>query len=140
VKVLIVGCGRVGARLAQALDREGHEVTIIDSDAGAFDRFASRGVFDSTFRGEFVVGDATDAELLRRAGIEDADCFVAVTQGDNRNIMAAQIAQHIYHVPRVVCRIYDPVRDEAYRKLGLRVYCPTTAGAERVRQMILEGG
>ncbi|HZV53274.1 MAG TPA: TrkA family potassium uptake protein [Candidatus Dormibacteraeota bacterium] len=138
MKTLIVGCGRIGARLAQALDREGHEVTIIDRDPGAFDRFASRGVFDRDFRGNFVVGDGTEAEVLRRAGIEDADCFVAVTQGDNRNIMAAQIAQHIFKVPKVVCRIYDPIRDEAYRKLGLRVFCPTTEGAARVRSMILD--
>jgi trk system potassium uptake protein TrkA len=139
VKILIVGCGRVGSRLAQELDRDGHDVTIVDSNPGAFNRFASMGVFGESFRGSFVVGDGTEADLLHRAGIEDADCFVAVTQGDNRNIMAAQIAQNVFRVPKVVCRIYDPIRDEVYRKLGLSVFCPTTEGAATVRRMIEDG-
>jgi trk system potassium uptake protein TrkA len=136
VKILIVGCGRVGSRLAQELDDEGHQVTIVDSNPDSFSRSASRGAFGDRFRGSFVVGDGTEADLLRRAGIEEADCFVAVTQGDNRNIMAAQIAQTVFRVPKVVCRIYDPIRDEVYRKLGLRVLCPTTEGAATVRAMI----
>jgi trk system potassium uptake protein TrkA len=138
VKALIVGCGRVGSRLAAQLDREGHEVTIVDREPAAFDRGSARGVFASDFRGNFVVGDGTDADLLRRAGIADADWFVVLTEGDNRNIMAAQIAQHIFKVPRVVCRIYDPIREEAYRKLGLHSYCPTIEGAEKVRRMLKE--
>jgi trk system potassium uptake protein len=138
VKILIVGCGRVGSRLAQELDDEGHDVTIVDSNPDSFSRSASRGVFGDGFRGNFVVGDGTEADLLRRAGIEEADCFIAVTQGDNRNIMAAQIARTVFRVPRVVCRIYDPIRDEVYRKLGLTVFCPTTAGAATVRAMIRE--
>jgi trk system potassium uptake protein TrkA len=140
VKILIVGCGRVGSRLAQELDREGHEVTIVDNNPAAFSRFASRGVFEDSFRGNFVVGDGTEADLLRRAGAEDMDCFIAVTQGDNRNIMASQIAQTVFHVKCVVCRIYDPIRTDVYRKLGLNVFCPTTEGAATVRRMIKEGG
>ncbi len=136
MKVLIVGCGRVGSRLAQELDDEGHDVTIVDNNPGAFSRFASRGVFGESFRGSFVVGDGTEADLLRRAGIEQADCFIAVTQGDNRNIMAAQIAKNVFHVSKVVCRIYDPIRDAVYRKLGLSVFCPTTEGAATVQRMI----
>jgi trk system potassium uptake protein TrkA len=136
VKILILGCGRVGSRLAQELDDEGHDVTIVDSNPDAFSRSAARGAFGDAFRGNFVVGDGTEADLLRRAGIEDADCFIAVTQGDNRNIMAAQIAQTVFRVPKVVCRIYDPIRDEVYRKLGLSVFCPTTEGATTVRSMI----
>jgi trk system potassium uptake protein TrkA len=138
VKVFIVGCGRVGSRLAQELDSEGHDVTIVDNNPGAFSRFAARGVFGDSFRGNFVVGDGTEADLLRRAGVEDADCFIAVTQGDNRNIMASQIAQNVFKVPKVVCRIYDPIRDEVYRKLGLDVFCPTTEGAATVRRMIMD--
>jgi trk system potassium uptake protein TrkA len=136
VKILILGCGRVGSRLAQELDQGGHDVTIVDSNPDAFSRFASRGVFTDDFRGNFVVGDGTEADLLRRAGIEGTDCFVAVTQGDNRNIMAAQIAQNVFRVPKVVARIYDPIREEVYRKLGLSVFCPTTEGATTVRRMI----
>src|SRR5215472_16180171 len=112
VKILIVGCGRVGSRLAQELDDEGHDVTIVDSNPDSFSRSASRGAFGDSFRGNFVVGDGTEADLLRRAGIEEADCFIAVTQGDNRNIMAAQIAKTVFHVDRVVCRIYDPIRSD----------------------------
>jgi trk/ktr system potassium uptake protein len=140
VKVLILGCGRVGSRIAHQLDREGHRVTIIDRDPGAFKRFEMRGVFSNEFRGSFIVGDGTESDLLRKAGIEDADCFVAMTDGDNRNIMAAQIAQHMFNVPKVVCRIYDPIRTEVYRKLGLQVFCPTIEGAASVVQMISEEG
>jgi trk system potassium uptake protein TrkA len=137
VKVLIVGCGRVGSRLASELDEEGHEVTIVDRDPGSFSRAAAREALSQDFKGNFLVGDGTEADLLRRAGIEEADSFVAVTEGDNRNIMAAQIAKQIYKVPRVVCRIYDPIREEAYRKLGLEVFCPTIEGSRRVRQMLM---
>jgi trk system potassium uptake protein TrkA len=137
VKVLIVGCGRVGSRLASELDEEGHEVTIVDRDPGSFSRAASREALSQDFKGNFLVGDGTEADLLRRAGIEEADSFVAVTEGDNRNIMAAQIAKQIYKVPRVVCRIYDPIREESYRKLGLEVFCPTIEGSRRVRQMLM---
>ena len=137
MKVLIVGCGRVGSRLASELDEEGHEVTIVDRDPGSFSRAAAREALSQDFKGNFLVGDGTEADLLRRAGIEEADSFVAVTEGDNRNIMAAQIAKQIYKVPRVVCRIYDPIREEAYRKLGLEVFCPTIEGSRRVRQMLM---
>src|SRR5205814_6191867 len=112
---------------------------IVDRDPGAFNRSAARGVFSADFRGSFVVGDGTEAELLRRAGVEGADCFVAVTEGDNRNIMAAQIAQRVFNVRRVVCRIYDPIRQEVYQRLGLGVFCPTTEGVARVRGMIADG-
>jgi trk system potassium uptake protein len=139
VKVLIMGCGRVGSRLASQLDKEGHEVIIVDWAPGAFSRAAVRGALGSDFNGTFVVGDGTDAELLRKAGIEDADAFVAVTEGDNRNIMAAQIARQVYKVPRVVCRIYDPIRQDVYRNLGLEVFCPTIEGARSVKQLLIAG-
>ena len=126
----------MGSRIAHQLDREGHSVTIIDRDPGAFKRFEMRGVFSNEFRGSFIVGDGTESDLLRKAGIEDADSFVAMTDGDNRNIMAAQIAQHMFNVPTVVCRIYDPIRTEVYRKLGLQVFCPTIEGATSVVRMI----
>lgn len=141
MKILIVGCGRVGSRLAQELDRDGHEVTIVDNNPGAFSRFASRGVFEDSFSGNFMVGDGTEADLLRRAGVEDADCFVAVTQGDNRNIMAAQIAKHIFHVPKVICRIYDPIRQATYKQLGLDSISPTVLQAKLLRDaLMMENG
>ena len=104
--VIIMGCGRVGARVAQMLTRAGHEVTIMDIQSSAFNRLGS------DFKGQTVLGDATDQEVLKRAGIDRADAFLAATQGDNRNIMASQIAKHIFGVDRVVTRIYDPLRSE----------------------------
>jgi len=137
VRVLIVGCGRVGSRLASELSDQGHEITVIDRDQAKLNLAATRGALDpATFKGSVVVGDGCDAEVLRRSGVEDADAFVALTEGDNRNIMAAQIAQIVFKVDKVVARIYDPIRMEVYRKLGLSVFCPTTEGAATVRRMI----
>ena len=138
LKLLIVGCGRVGSQLAGEMDKAGHEVVIIDRDPNQFSRAASRGVLTNDFKGNQVVGNGTDADVLRRAGIEDADGFVAVTEGDNRNIMASQIAKHIFKVPRVVARIYDPERAEAYEKLGLHTICPTIEGAKAIEKTLLE--
>lgn len=124
MKVVIMGCGRMGSRLARMLDERGHEVTIIDLNPYQFTRFLPDG-----FRGRKIAGNAVDEDVLRKAGIEEADAFVAATQGDNRNVMAAQVAKHIFGVPRVVCRIYDPIREEMYRGLGIRTISPTKVGA-----------
>jgi trk system potassium uptake protein TrkA len=120
VKAVIMGCGRVGARIAGLLDHSGNSVTVIDTDSRAFRRLPAG------FGGETVIGTGIDEDVLRRAGIEDADAFIAVTNGDNRNIMASQVARLVFEVPEVVCRIYDPVREETYRRLGLTTVCPTT--------------
>lgn len=128
--IVIMGCGRVGARLANILSAQGHEVTILDVNSQAFTRL------DADFRGTTLVGNGIDIDVLRRAGIEQADAFVAVTQGDNRNIMAAQIAKHIFHVPKVVTRIYDPIRSETYSALGLETICPTILGADHFLQAL----
>ena len=118
-----MGCGRVGARLAQQLTNANHEVTILDIKSSAFSRLGP------DFKGTTMLGNGVDQDLLRRAGIERADAFVAATQGDNRNIMASQIAQHIYGVKRVVTRIYDPLRSDTFSALGLRAISPTIIGA-----------
>jgi trk system potassium uptake protein TrkA len=138
MRVLIVGCGRVGSQLALEMSNEGHDVTIVDRDPAAFAKAAARGVLGSSFGGNEMVGDGIDAEILKRAGIEDADVFIAVTEGDNRNIMASQIAQHVYKVPKVICRIYDPEREQAYKSLGLSTICPTVEGTEKILHMIGE--
>lgn len=130
MRVLIVGCGRVGSTVAIEMSRE-HEVTIIDTKASAFARLG-----DAAYSVNAMVGNGIDEDMLRRGGIEHADAFVAVTNGDNRNIMASQIAQHVYHVDCVVCRINDPIRNEVYRELGLNTYCPTIEGASRIEGMI----
>lgn len=128
MKAVIMGCGRVGARVASLLDHTGNDVTVIDVDSRAFQRLPA------TFGGDTIIGTGIDEDVLRRAGIEDADAFIAVSNGDNRNIMAAQVARLIFNVPEVVCRIYDPVREDTYRRLGLTTVCPTTT----ISAMILD--
>jgi len=130
VKVVIVGCGRVGARLALQLTAEGNEVTVIDQSASAFVRLGEN------YAGNALLGNGIDEDILKRAGIEDADAFCALTNGDNRNIMSAQMAQHVFNVPKVVCRIYDPIRYEVYRELGLGVICPTIMGTDTVYDIL----
>ena len=130
MKVVIMGCGRVGARLAGMLDAEGNSVTVLDTDSYSFRRLAP------DFGGSALIGNGTDEEALKRAGIEDADIFVALTQGDNRNVLAAQIAKHIFNVPRAVCRIYDPLRQELYSTLGLEAISPTTTFAQLLKEKL----
>ena len=130
MKVVIMGCGRVGARLAGLLDADGHSVTVLDTDSYSFRRLPP------DFKGTALVGNGIDEEALERAGIEEADAFVAVTQGDNRNVMAVQIAKHIFNVPRVVCRIYDPLRQELYSTLGLETFTPTTVFAQMLKETL----
>ena len=138
LKLIIIGCGRVGSQIAADMDRSGHEVVIVDRDPNAFSRAATRGVLTRDFKGDQVVGNGTDVDVLRRAGVENADGFVAVTEGDNRNIMASQIAKNVFKVPHVVARIYDPERAEAYEKLGLHTICPTIEGSQHIEKVLLE--
>lgn len=126
MKVAIVGCGRVGATLAGAFDAAGHEVIVIDQVTRAFDRLPS------SFSGAAIRGDGTDEDVLRRAGVEGADVFLSFTEGDNRNAMAAQLAQEAFDVPRVVAKINDPLRAEAYAEMGLATICRTTLLADAV--------
>jgi trk system potassium uptake protein len=124
VNIVILGCGRVGAMLATMMDRAGHTVSIIDYSNESFRRL------EPDFRGTTITGNGADEEILIRAGIKEADAFAAVTNGDNRNIMASQIAKEIFNIQKVVCRIYDPIRESTYRELGLETICPTTVGAQ----------
>jgi trk system potassium uptake protein TrkA len=133
MKVVIMGCGRVGSRLATMLDEEGHDVTVLDTKANAFRRLSPE------FGGKKHVGNGIDMHVLERIGTGEADAFIAVTQGDNRNVMATQIAKHIFNVPRPLCRIYDPIREEMYRELGLDTISPTVAGAEMLHERLAEG-
>lgn len=120
---IIMGCGRVGARVASQLSRAGHEVTILVINPNSFRRL------DEDFTGTTMIGNGIDVDVLRRAGIERADGFAAATQGDNRNIMASQVARHIFRVPKVVARIYDPLRQETFGFLGIEAISPTVTGA-----------
>ena len=130
MKVVIVGCSRLGARLAGTMDREGHSVTIIDVDSTAFRRLPS------SFSGSTVIGTGIDEDILLSAGTDTADVFIAATNGDNRNIMATQLAKHAFNVDQVLCRIYDPVRAETYRSLGIDTICPTVQVANLFLQAI----
>ncbi|MGA2367583.1 MAG: TrkA family potassium uptake protein [Dehalococcoidia bacterium] len=128
--IVIMGCGRVGGKLAAMFDAAGHKVTVVDLDAYSFRRLPP------TFSGTALIGDGTDEDMLRKAGIENANAFIALTQGDNRNVMAAQIAKHIFEVPRVICRIYDPLRKDIYEQLGLESISPTEVFADLLFQRL----
>ncbi len=126
MNIVILGCGRVGSTLATMLDRAGHTVSIIDFSSEAFRRL------EPDFSGTTIVGNGVDEEILIRAGIKEADAFAAVTNGDNRNIMSSQIAKEIFNVKKVVCRIYDPIRESTYHELGLETISPTIIGARLI--------
>src|SRR5512141_2597211 len=119
MKIVIVGCGRVGSTLAENLDAEGHDVIVFDIRTTAFDRLPE------TFKGAAIRGDGTDEEVLLRNGAADADVFLALTEGDNRNVMAAQVAMENLAIPQVVAKINDPVRAAAYSELGIPTLCRT---------------
>jgi trk system potassium uptake protein TrkA len=130
VKTVIVGCGRVGATLAELFDRAGHEVIVLDISTRAFDRLPA------TFGGSAVRGDGTDEDTLRRAGAEDADVFLALTEGDNRNVMATQVAVEGLGAQQVIAKINDPLRASAYADLGLATLCRTTLMADAVAEYL----
>lgn len=119
MKIVIVGCGRVGASAAELWDEAGHEVVVVDIATRSFERLPA------TFRGVAVRGDGTDEDVLRRAGAEGADLFLALTEGDNRNVMAAQLATEALGIDRVIAKINDPVRSKAYAELGISTVCRT---------------
>ena len=118
MRTIIVGCGRVGAGLAEHRSRGGHEVTSSTPQTEAFRRL------DPDFPGQALRGDGTDEDVLRRAGAEGADWFFALTEGDNRNILAAQLAAETFEIPHVVAKVNDPVRAEAYAALGIATHRP----------------
>ena len=121
--------------MARLLDADGHQVTVLDTDAYSFRRLRFPGG-QNDFKGAALVGNGIDQEALKRAGIEGTDVFFALTQGDNRNIMASQIAKHIFKVPRVICRIYDPLRQELYSTLGLEAMSPTAIFAQMLKDKL----
>jgi trk system potassium uptake protein TrkA len=130
MRVVILGCGRVGAYLAKSLAEAGHQIAVIDENSLAFVRLGP------DFTGKMVVGTGVDEDVLRRAGTEHADAFVAVTNGDNTNMMAAQVAREVFGVQRVICRVYDPLRGELYRTLGLETICSTTWAVNRIKELL----
>lgn len=130
--IIIVGCGRVGSELAKLLSNEGHNVVVIDKSQVSFDRLGG------TFNGLTLVGNGFDLALLKRAGVERADAFCAVTNGDNTNLISAQVAKKIFNIPKVIARIYDPQRAHIYASLGLDIISGTILFAAMLRDKIIE--
>jgi trk system potassium uptake protein TrkA len=130
MRIIVVGCGRVGRDLSLTLVREGHYVTVIDPDPELFRALGPR------FPGLTITGVVFDREVLTKAGIERADGLAAVTTSDNANIVTARIAKLIYRVPQVVTRLYEPSRAEVYRRLGLQTISSTTWGVGRIVQLL----
>lgn len=131
MRVVIMGCGRVGAGLAEQLTHEGHEVTILDTNAFAFQRLLPE------FSGKRLVGSGTDDRTLIEAGIEQADCFIALASGDNRNILASEKAKEVYGVKTVVTRVRDPLRSELFARLGLKTFSPTKFGINLAHEALV---
>lgn len=134
MNVVIMGSGRVGARVASMLDVNGHRVTVIDLQSDAFRKLPD------DFGGDTVIGTGIDEDVLRVANIEEADIFIAVSENDNRNIMAAQVAHKIFEVPQVILRIYDPVREDTYRRMGYSTVCPTTTISAMILDQVITSG
>jgi trk system potassium uptake protein TrkA len=130
--VIIVGCGRVGSELAKLLSNEGHNLVVIDKNQSSFDRLGG------TFNGLTMVGNGFDLGLLKQVGIEKADAFCAVTNGDNTNLISAQVAKKIFKVPKVLARVYDPQRAHIYTSLGLDIISGTILFAAMLRDKIIE--
>ena len=130
--IIIVGCGRVGSQLAKLLSGEGHNVVVIDRDASSFERLGG------TFNGLTLVGNGFDLDLLKQAGADKADAFCSVTNGDNTNLISAQVARKIFKISKVIARVYDPQRAHIYEALGLDVISGTILFASMIRDKIIE--
>ena len=138
--VLIVGCGRVGSAIARHMLSEGHEVSVLDEDAEAIALLEKgQGRSWEELGGSFTVGTALEIDALLEAGIERADAFVASTDGDNTNLVIAQVAQRRLSVPKVVVRVLDPARSDWYREQGLATVCPTQTAIELLLDAVREG-
>lgn len=133
-QIIIVGCGRVGVELALSISKKNHAVTVVDSNPRSFERLGS------AFVGRTVLGEVLDRDVLKRAGIETADAFAAVTTSDSVNIMTAWVARDKFKVERVVARVYNPRRTPIYEQLGLQTIASSSWGAQRIEQLILHPG
>jgi trk system potassium uptake protein len=131
MKIIVMGCGRVGSTVSRLLAKIGHDVTVIDhQDPTALIRLGA------DFKGKVIHGVGFDRDILLEAGIESAEAFVAASPSDNANIVAARTARNIFRVPRVIARLYDPLRAEVYQRLGLPTISTTTWGAERIVEVV----
>ncbi|TYQ16068.1 UNVERIFIED_CONTAM: trk system potassium uptake protein TrkA [Acetivibrio alkalicellulosi] len=129
--VIIIGCGKVGSRFAHVLSDEGHDVVIIDSDSNSFK------LLDPEFNGITLTGVPIDQDVLKQAGIKNADAVAAVTPDDNVNIMVCQVAKEIFKVPKVLARIYNPDREYVFHQFGLKTICPTDITVDIIKSMMI---
>lgn len=130
MQIIIIGCGKVGAKLASVLSKEGHDIVIVDNDRNAFK------LLEPDFNGVTITGVPIDQDILKQAGIEMADALAAVTPDDNINITTCQIAREIFKVPRVIARIYNPSREQVFHQFGLETICPTNITVDEMRSML----
>ncbi len=128
--IIIAGCRKVGSNLAIELSQSNHDVVVIDNDPDNFE------LLGSGFNGLTITGMPIDEDVLRSAGIEKADALAAVSNDDNMNVMISRVASDIFHVPRVVTRVYDPEREIVFSKLGLQTICPTTLAVYKIKDML----
>lgn len=132
--IVILGCGRAGSRLAQHLSGQGHSVAIIDKDPNAFQ------LLGADFSGNKVTGVGFDSNVMLEAGINNADAFIAVSSGDNSNLVASKVAKDVFNVPEVIARIYDPRRAEIYKRMGIATVAPVTWGVNRILDILFVEG
>ncbi|MDH4221917.1 MAG: TrkA family potassium uptake protein [candidate division Zixibacteria bacterium] len=130
MKVVILGCSRVGALVASQLVSKGDEVSVIDQDPGSFKRL------DKEFTGKTISGIGIDEEALIKAGIEQADAFIAVTNDDNTNLMAVQLVREKYKISRILLRVYGSKRAQTFKELGLNIICPTIDSAKKIEEFL----
>ena len=130
MNILIIGCGKVGSRLANVLDNQGHDVAIVDVSAESFE------LLDASFSGYSIVGMPIDQDVLQQAGIEGCDAVVAVTKEDNVNIMVSQMAEKIFNINNIITRIYDPHRENTFSKFGLTTVCPTNFTVDAISSVL----
>ncbi len=131
MNILVVGCGKVGSKLASTLSREGHDVSVVDKDEQKFE------LLDNDFSGFTTAGIPIDQDVLRRAGIEDCDAVATVSEDDNVNIMVSQLAEEIFHISKVVARIYDPKRENVFSHYGLHTVCPTNLTVGSIKAALI---
>lgn len=129
--IIIAGCRKVGSNLAIELSQLGHDIVVIDSDESNFNALGTG------FNGITIAGIPIDEDVLRSAGIEQADCLAAVTNDDNMNMMISQIARRLFHVPQVITRVYDPKREKVFREMGLDTICPTSLAVDWLKNYLL---
>jgi trk system potassium uptake protein TrkA len=130
MKVIVIGCGRMGSTLARKLSLQGHTVTVVARNKSDFERLGAH------FKGRTLTGIEFDQEILTEAGIQRCDAVAAVTSSDEVNVVAARLASQIFRVPRVIARVYDPLKAEIYQRLGVQTIDPTTWGVRQVADLL----